>query len=170
MKTEVKKEKVRNDDSDWSDDDKYKIEKPLSTMEKRRKVLARSTKRKEAKESTENKIQFVNQDQMELEDYNPDNLAANMVLARKMLRKRNKEQIEDSSYNKYAWESEDDDMPDWFKEDERKHRFSIIPITKEEVEEEKYRIYLDQNRESKKVIEAKWRKKQKIGRKMKKIK
>lgn len=44
-----------------------------------------------------------------------------------------------------------------FKEDERKHRFSIIPITKEEVEEEKYRIYLDQNRESKKVIEAKWR-------------
>ena len=37
MKTEVKKEKVRNDDSDWSDDDKYKIEKPLSTMEKRRK-------------------------------------------------------------------------------------------------------------------------------------
>lgn len=76
-------------------------------------MLARSTKRKEAKESTENKIQFVNQDQMELEDYNPDNLAANMVLARKMLRKRNKEQIEDSSYNKYAWESEDDDMPDW---------------------------------------------------------
>lgn len=96
---------------------------------------------------------------MELEDYDPDNLASNMVLAKKMLRKRNKEMIEESTYNKYAWESEDDDLPEWFKEDERKHRYSIIPITKEEVEEEKRRIYLDQNRDSKKVIEAKWRKK-----------
>lgn len=96
---------------------------------------------------------------MELEDYDPDSLASNMVLAKKMLRKRNREQIEDSTYNKYAWESEDDEMPDWFKEDERKHRFSITPITKEEVEEEKRRIYMDQNRDSKKVIEAKWRKK-----------
>lgn len=50
---------MRNDDSDWSDDDKYKLDKPLTIMEKRKKVLARSAKRKEAKESTENKIQFV---------------------------------------------------------------------------------------------------------------
>jgi hypothetical protein len=44
-----------------------------------------------------------------------------------------------------------------FKDDEKKHCFSILPITKEEVEEEKRLIYLDQNRDSKKVIEARWR-------------
>ena len=37
-----------------------------------------------------------------------------------------------------------------------KHRFSIMPISKEEVELEKQKIMMDQNRQSKKVIEAKW--------------
>jgi len=80
---------------------------------------------------------------MELEDYDPDDLATNLVLAKKMLRKRNRESIIDSTYNKYAYNSEDEELPDWFKDDERKHCFSILPITKEEVEEEKRRIYLD---------------------------
>lgn len=51
---------------------------------------------------------------MELEDYDPEDLATNMVLAKKMLRKRNRESIIDSTYNKYAFNSEDDELPDWY--------------------------------------------------------
>lgn len=54
-----------------------------------------------------------------------------------MLRKNNRENIIDASYNKYAYDEDDHDLPDWynlykirFKEDELKHRFSIMPISK----------------------------------------
>ena len=46
-------------------------------------MLERSRKRKEAKESTENKIEFVSEQAMELEDFDPEDLATNMVLAKK---------------------------------------------------------------------------------------
>ncbi len=77
-------------------------------------MLERSRKRKEAKESTENKIEFVSEQAMELEDFDPEDLATNMVLAKKMLRKRNREQIIESTYNRYAYDSADDELPDWY--------------------------------------------------------
>jgi len=51
-----------------------------------------------------------------------------------MLRKRNKEAIVSDTYNKFAYNSDDDDLPDWFIEDEGKHRLKCLPITKEEVD------------------------------------
>ena len=50
---------------------------------------------------------------MELEDFNPDDLAGNLVLAEKMLRKRNRDEILDSTYSKYAIDSDDEKLPDW---------------------------------------------------------
>lgn len=87
-----------------------------------------------------------------------------------MLRKRNKEGIINETYHKFAYNSDDEDLPDWFVDDEKKHRLKTLPITKEEVEIIKRDIMMDQNRDSKKVIEARWRKKQKMNRKMKKVK
>lgn len=94
-----------------------------------------------------------------MEDYDPEDLATNLVLAKKMLRKRNQDQILNSTYHKFAYNSDDEDLPDWFIEDEKKHKMITLPITKEEVEEQKRAIMMDQNRDSKKVLEAKWRKK-----------
>jgi AdoMet-dependent rRNA methyltransferase SPB1 len=51
---------------------------------------------------------------MELEDYDPDDLAHNLVLAKKMLRKRNKDSIMDNTYSKYAYDSDDENLPDWY--------------------------------------------------------
>jgi AdoMet-dependent rRNA methyltransferase SPB1 len=51
---------------------------------------------------------------MELEDFDPEDLATNMVLAKKMLRKRNRDAIMDSTYSKYAIDSEDENLPEWF--------------------------------------------------------
>lgn len=104
-----------------------------------------------------------------MEDYDPEDLATNLVLAKKMLRKRNEETILNSTYNKFAYNSDDENLPEWFIEDEKRHKFICLPITKEEVEEQKTALYMDQNRDSKKVLEAKWRKKQKLTRKMKKV-
>lgn len=103
--------------------------------------MERSRNKKEKKK--EEKIQYVK----EIGDYDPEELAETMVLGRKMLRKRNREDIIDASYNKYAYDEDDHELPDWlklfyfrFKEDELKHRFSIMPITKAEVDEEKRKI------------------------------
>lgn len=143
-------------------------------MEKRKKVLERSRKKKEKKEEKKDRIEFVPEDHgeeaLQLEDYDPEELAENLALGKKMLRKRNRDEILENTYHKFAYASDDDELPDWFVEDEKQHRFICLPITKEEVEEQKRRITMDQNRDSKKVLEAKWRKKQKISRKMKKIK
>lgn len=104
-------------------------------MEKRRKVLERSRLKKEKKESKKEKIQYVkNDDEKQLEDYDPEDLATNLALAKKMLRKRNLEYITNSTYNKYAYNSDDEDLPDWFMDEEKKHRHVCLPITKEEVE------------------------------------
>lgn len=96
--------------------------------------MERSRNKKEKKK--EEKIEYIK----EIGDYDAEELAENMVLGRKMLRKRNREDIIDASYNKYAYDEDDHELPDWFKEDELKHRFSIMPITKVEVDEEKRRI------------------------------
>ena len=94
------------------------------------------------------KIEFVKE--MEIEDFDPEELAENLVLGKKMLRQRSREQIINATYNKYAFDDQDDQLPEWylwelnrFLEDELKHRFSIMPISKEEVELEKRRIHLD---------------------------
>lgn len=60
-----------------------------------------------------------------------------------MLRKRNRDTILNASYNKFAYNSDDEDLPDWFVEDEKKHRLITLPITKEEVEEQKKLLRMD---------------------------
>lgn len=60
-------------------------------------------------------------------------------MAKKMLRKRNREEIIDSSYSRYAQEDHDE-LPTWFVDDEKKHSFKHLPITKEETKAELERI------------------------------
>lgn len=51
-----------------------------------------------------------------------------------MLRKRNRDEILERTYHKYAYDSDDDELPDWFMTDENAHRLISLPITKDEVE------------------------------------
>lgn len=86
-----------------------------------------------------------------------------------MLRNRNREDIIDSSYSRYAFEDHDE-LPTWFSDDEKKHNFKMMPITKEQYLAEKSRIQAINARAPKKVMEAKIRKKMKLNRKLKKVK
>jgi AdoMet-dependent rRNA methyltransferase SPB1 len=59
-----------------------------------------------------------------------------------MLRKKDREEIINSSYSRYALdEGDEENLPSWFLEEERSHNFLSLPVTKEEVEEEKQRLY-----------------------------
>lgn len=92
-----------------------------------------------------------------------------MALAKKMQRKRAREDIIDSTYSRYAFEDQDN-LPTWFIEDEKRHSFKHLPITKEEFNAEKERLMAINRRAPKKIIEAKIRNYKRMEKKMKKAK
>lgn len=100
-----------------------------------------------------------------------DDIAETRALAKKLLRKKDRLEAIESSYSN-AFLNDDDEkaLPSWFVEDEAKHNQPNINLTKEEVDEEK-RILREWNaRPSKKVMEAKARKKMRLARALNKIK
>ena len=104
-----------------SDDDAYKINVPKSAMEKRRKQL--KIAREKAGETDEklnhekDGFEVVPREKV-IEDYDINTLAETMALAKKMLRKKNRDEIIDNSYSRYAI-NDDEGLPDWFLKDER---------------------------------------------------
>ncbi len=85
------------------------------------------------------------------DDYDVDSLAQMRVLAGKMLRKKDREELIEDSYNRYS-RPVDEDAPDWFKEYENANNYKILPITKEEFAAEKARLLAIKNKPIKKVI------------------
>lgn len=98
-----------------------------------------------------------------------DEVAEIRVLARKMLRKKDREAMIDGSYNRYTFNDDKDKLPTWFVEDEAKHFTPFINASKEEIAIEKETIKSYNTRPSKKVEEAKARKNKRIGKAMAKI-
>ncbi|PWZ12022.1 putative rRNA methyltransferase [Zea mays] len=90
----------------------------------------------------------------ELDDYRK---AEVLAYAKKMLRKKQREQILDDAYNKYMFD--DEGLPNWFVEDEKRHRQPMKPVTREEVAAMRAQFKEIDARPSKKVAEAKARKK-----------
>ena len=57
-----------------------------------------------------------------------------LALAEQMfLSRSNRQEIIDGAYNRYANRDEGLDLPEWFLEDEEKHSFMILPVTKQQV-------------------------------------
>ncbi|XP_023006884.1 adoMet-dependent rRNA methyltransferase spb1 [Cucurbita maxima] len=103
----------------------------------------------------------------ESEDEDPDTKAEILACAKKMLRKKQREQILDDAYNKYMFD--DTGLPSWFLDEERRHRRPIKPITKEEVAAMKAQFKEIDARPAKKVAEAKARKKRVAMKKLEKV-
>ncbi|KAF7840966.1 adoMet-dependent rRNA methyltransferase spb1 [Senna tora] len=97
-----------------------------------------------------------------------DNTKAEILAcAKKMLRKKHREQLLDDAYNKYMFD--DEGLPKWFLEEERRHRQPIKPVTKEEIAAMKAQFKEIDARPAKKVAEAKARKKRAAMRKLEKV-
>ncbi|KAI3712203.1 hypothetical protein L1987_70754 [Smallanthus sonchifolius] len=91
-----------------------------------------------------------------------------LACAKKMLRKKQREQMLDDAYNKYMFH-DDEGLPKWFVDEEKKHMQPMKPITKEEVNAMKAQFKEINARPAKKVAQAKARKKRVAMRKMEKV-
>lgn len=98
-----------------------------------------------------------------------DDLAETRALAKKMLRKKFREEMIDGSYSRYAFDKEEH-IPGWFETDEAKNNVPNINLTKAEVDVEKQALMEWNTRPSKKVTEAKNRKKLRLTKAMAKLK
>lgn len=99
-----------------------------------------------------------------------DDIAETRALAKLMLRKKARNEILDMTYNRYSTHDDKSVLPSWFIEDEQRHYKPPIPVTKEMIQEEKRILKAYNERPSKKVMEAKARKKKKLARAMNKVK
>ncbi|KAL0044666.1 hypothetical protein WJX82_004707 [Trebouxia sp. C0006] len=98
------------------------------------------------------------------DDLDDDGKAEVLALARKMLKGRDRQDIMDAAYHRYAFH--ESGLPRWFEEDEAKHMKPPPAITQEEVQEEKARLKAIDARPIKKVAEAKARKQKRMATKM----
>jgi AdoMet-dependent rRNA methyltransferase SPB1 len=105
------------------------------------------------------------------ESLDSDDMAITRAMGKVMLRKKARREIIDASYNRYSTHHDDPSkIPAWFLEDEAKHYRPNLPITKEQVDEEKAIMKEYNARPSKKVSEAKARKKKKLFLAMNRVK
>lgn len=103
----------------------------------------------------------------ESEDDDVDSKAEILACAKKMLRKKRREEMLDDAYNKYMFD--DEGLPGWFVEEEKRHRQPIKPVTKEEINAMRAQFKEINARPAKKVAEAKARKKRVAARKLEKV-
>ncbi|KAK1162417.1 pre-rRNA 2'-O-ribose RNA methyltransferase FTSJ3 [Acipenser oxyrinchus oxyrinchus] len=98
---------------------------------------------------------------------NPEGLALGTIIAASKKKQRD---LVDQSFNRYAYNEEVDEVPEWFLDDEKKHHQQKIQVTRELVEEYKERWKELNARPIKKVAEAKARKKRRMLKKMEQAK
>ena len=152
-KTENKKQKEEKE-SEEEDNLSYDTDEE----EEEKKLLNKKTKREKEESSSDS----------EDEGYNSDDKAEIRAIAKKMLRKKERLKILNSSYNRYAFEDEGK-VPNWFLEDEAKHNKPQKPVTKAEVLAEKEYLRKITVRMPKKILEAKARKRNKLNKRLQKI-
>lgn len=136
--------------------EKLKITSSIQGKERRKRIVKADhladfddeIEQEKAKERDDGKIEIV--PALRYDDYDVDSLAQMRVLAGKMLRKKDREEMIEDSYNRYS-RPVDEDAPDWFLDYENKHNYKILPITKEEFQAEKARLLAIKNRPIKKV-------------------
>ncbi|KAI3448025.1 hypothetical protein Pfo_004690 [Paulownia fortunei] len=90
-----------------------------------------------------------------------------LACAKKMLTKKQREEMLDDAYNKYMFH--DEGLPTWFVDEEKRHCQPIKPVTKEEIAAMRAQFKEINARPAKKVAEAKARKKRSALRKLEKV-
>lgn len=182
-----KKEKKSIDDKgevsegEWSDDDNVGNDGPKSKRSQKNKVLGKRTRGKVDDEEKakdfygDSAFQEVpaddpSQNQKDNEEsMDSTEMAETRILAKKMLRKKQRTELLDATYNRFSFHEATDTLPTWFVEDESKHYWRHHQSTKEEMAEERLEIKTYNARPSKKVEEAKARKKKRLVKAMQKV-
>ena len=99
-----------------------------------------------------------------------DAVAERLALGTQMLQKRSREHIIDSGYNRYIFNDDTDTLPDWFIDNESIHNKPQLPVTAQQVSQQKAKLIAINARPIKKIAEAKARKKIRAVRRWEKVK
>lgn len=97
----------------------------------------------------------------------PEGLALGAVIASS---KKAKRDLIDNSFNRYAFNEDEGELPEWFVQEEQQYRIRQLPIDKKEVEYYRKRWREINARPIKKVAEAKARKKRRMLKKLEQTK
>ncbi|XP_004630080.1 pre-rRNA processing protein FTSJ3 [Octodon degus] len=97
----------------------------------------------------------------------PEGLALGAIIASS---KKAKRDLIDNSFNRYAFNEDEGELPDWFVQEEKQHRIRQLPLDKMEVEHYRKRWKEINARPIKKVAEAKARKKRRMLKKLEQTK
>ncbi|XP_005597333.2 pre-rRNA 2'-O-ribose RNA methyltransferase FTSJ3 [Equus caballus] len=97
----------------------------------------------------------------------PEGLALGAIIASS---KKAKRDLIDNSFNRYAFNEDEGELPEWFVQEEKQHRIRQLPIDKKEVERYRKRWREINARPIKKVAEAKARKKRRMLKKLEQTK
>lgn len=97
-----------------------------------------------------------------------DEVAEIQAIGSLMAKKKSRMDLMDGLYNRWAFEDEED-LPEWFKEDDEIARIPELPVTKEMVAEYRRKMREIYERPIRKVAEAKARKKAKLSKKMESV-
>ncbi|XP_032726751.1 pre-rRNA 2'-O-ribose RNA methyltransferase FTSJ3 [Lontra canadensis] len=97
----------------------------------------------------------------------PEGLALGALIASS---KKAKRDLIDDSFSRYAFNEEEGELPEWFVQEEKQHRFRQLPVDKKEVEHYRRRWREINARPIKKVAEAKARKKRRMLKKLEQTK
>ncbi|KAH0512170.1 pre-rRNA processing protein FTSJ3 [Microtus ochrogaster] len=97
----------------------------------------------------------------------PEGLALGAVIASS---KKARRDLIDNSFNRYAFNEDEGELPEWFVQEEKQHRIRQLPIDKKEVEHYRKRWREINARPIKKVAEAKARKKRRMLKKLEQTK
>ncbi|XP_064895846.1 pre-rRNA 2'-O-ribose RNA methyltransferase FTSJ3 [Columba livia] len=84
--------------------------------------------------------------------------------------KKARRDLIDDSFNRYSFNEEEGELPEWFTEEEKQHRRKQVPVDRQTVEAYRQRWREINARPIKKVAEAKARKKQRMLKKMEQMK
>ena len=165
---EPEKKEEKNEEENLSsdtDEEEEQNKKKKQKKEKEEKLLNKKTKREEKKEEDKEGESSSSED----DGYDTDEKAEIRAIAKKMLRKKDRIDILNKTYNRYAFE-EDERAPKWFIEEERQHNVPQKPVTKAEILAERSVLKKIVDRMPKKILEAKARKRNKLNKRLEKVK
>ena len=88
-----------------------------------------------------------------------EKLATALAIGRQIaMSKSARERIIDDSYNRFAFDENEEDLPSWFADDERKYMRPMMPVSKDEIDAEKQRLSAIDTKPIKRIYEAQARK------------
>ncbi|XP_021489975.1 pre-rRNA 2'-O-ribose RNA methyltransferase FTSJ3 [Meriones unguiculatus] len=165
---EVPKETEAVTDPEGEDRDNSSDSDSSSSEDEESWKAARGVKRSRGSKADDDGFEVVPiEDPVKHRILDPEGLALDAVIASS---KKAKRDLIDNSFNRYAFNEDEGELPEWFVQEEKQHRIRQLPVDKKEVEHYRKRWREINARPIKKVAEAKARKKRRMLKKLEQTK